>query len=226
MSPAICAASLVAWRCAASYQAGIVITARVTGSPKKRSAVRRSSRRISAADLLGRDRAAGGELDPGVAVRRLGQLVRQHAREPADLGVIEAAAEQALGAEDREVGAVIEPVARAPRRRPGPSGENHTSDGSVVEPSSVVRMRGAPSRSITATTEFVVPRSMPTARRRVTHLNSLCSCVERRPAVLLACARASAAASMHCSWCASAVSSCDVASMSSPFCSAASAVAT
>ena len=63
-------------------------------------------------DFLGRDRAAGGELDPGVAVGRLGQLVRQDARELADVGVIEAAAEQALGAEDREVGAVVEPVAR------------------------------------------------------------------------------------------------------------------
>ena len=48
MSPAICAASFVAWRCAASYHAGIVITARVTGSPKCASAIRRSSRRISA----------------------------------------------------------------------------------------------------------------------------------------------------------------------------------
>ena len=63
-------------------------------------------------DFLGRDRAAGGELDPRVAVRRLGQLVRQHARELADLGMIEAAAEQALGAEDREVGAVVEALAR------------------------------------------------------------------------------------------------------------------
>ena len=199
-----------------------MITARVTGSLKNRSAVRRSSRRISAETSSGeiaRPAASWIHVSPfGASV----ELVRQHAREPADLGMIEAAAEQALGAEDRQVGAVVEALAcRLADDRA--LGENHTSDGSVVEPSSVVRMRGAPSRSITATTEFVVPRSMPTARPpSLKHPLQLLGVAR---AVTLTCS-SSLLASAHWSWCASAVSSWLVASMTSPSCSAATAVAT
>jgi hypothetical protein len=72
------------------------------------------------AHLLRRDQATARQRDPGVAVRRLGELVRQHAREPPDLGVIVAAAEQPLRAEDRGFRTAVEALARAlAHDRPG-----------------------------------------------------------------------------------------------------------
>ena len=100
------------------------------------------------------------DLDPGVAVVVLDDLVRQHLDRLLHFGVVEPAADQTLDREDRVVGLVIAwRWAICPTSR-SPASVNATTDGVVRLPSELAITTGSPP-SMIATQELVVPRSIP-----------------------------------------------------------------
>ena len=159
-SPAILPASFVAWRWVSLKYAGTVMTACVTVSPRYASASCFIFCRIMA-------EISGGlySLPPidhaAVAVRRFDDFVGQTLERALHFGVVELAPHQPLDREDRvlRIGDGLAPrhLAHHPLVRLGLIA---TTDGNRREPSDVGMTTGSPP-SITATTELVVPRSIP-----------------------------------------------------------------
>src|SRR5918998_114699 len=138
LSPAISPASLVAWRWASEKYAGTVITASVTGSPRYASASRLS---------LPRTRA-----EISCAVYFLSSIA-----------VLQSVPMWRLTEEMvRSTLVTAWRLATSPTST-SPVLENATTEGVVRDPSALAITVGSPP-SRTATTELVVPRSMPTAR--------------------------------------------------------------
>ena len=137
-SPAICPASLVAVRCASSKYAGTVITAWVTVSPRYASASRFNFMRVRALISCG--------------VYFLPSTSSDFQFSPMCLLML------------RKVrsGLVMAWRFATSPTNTSPAFENATTDGVVREPSELGITTGSPA-SKTATTEFVVPRSIPTA---------------------------------------------------------------
>src|ERR671918_2285228 len=136
--PAICPASLVAWRWASSKYAGTVITAWVTVSPRYASASRFSLVRIWA------EISCGVQFLPSISWVHDVPISRLIDR------MVRSGLEMAWR------------LASSPTRI-SPVFEKPTTDGVVRDPSALGITCGSPASS-TATTEFVVPRSIPTGR--------------------------------------------------------------
>src|SRR5919107_3869544 len=138
LRPATWPASLVAWRCASEKYAGVVITASVTGSPRYASASRLSFCSTNALICW--------------AVKVLSSIL-----------TVQSVPMWRLT--DRMVRSTLVTawrLATSPTRTSPPLAKA-TTDGVVREPSALGLTVGSPPSS-TATTELVVPRSMPTAR--------------------------------------------------------------
>src|SRR4051795_1622276 len=143
-SPAISPASLVAWRWASEKYAGTVITASVTVSPRYASASRLSFWRTNALICCGVKSLSSIFWCQSVPMWRFTErMVRSTLVTACRL-------------------------ATSPTRT-SPDLANATTDGVVRAPSALGMTVGSPPSS-TATTLFVVPRSMPTARAMLGYL--------------------------------------------------------
>ncbi|CPU65266.1 Uncharacterised protein [Mycobacteroides abscessus] len=138
LRPAICPASLVAWRSASLKYAGTVTTASVTGSPRYSSASRLSLPRMRAEISCAVYFLSSISTDQSVPMWRFTELMV------------------------RSTFVTAWRLATSPTRT-SPVLEKATTDGVVRDPSAFAMTVGSPP-SRTATTELVVPRSIPTAR--------------------------------------------------------------
>ena len=142
--PAISPASLVAWRWASEKYAGTVITASVTVSPRYASASRLSFWSTNALICWAVNALSSIFTDQSVPMCRLTERIV------------------------RSTLVTAWRLATSPTST-SPDLEKATTDGVVRAPSAFAMTVGSPP-SRTATTEFVVPRSMPTARAMVVYL--------------------------------------------------------
>ena len=138
LRPAISPASLVAWRWWSLKYAGTVMTASVTGSPRYASASRLSFWRMNALICCGVKSLPSTDCVQSVPMWRLTERIVRSTLVTAWF------------------------FATLPVRT-SPSLAKATTDGVVRAPSAFAMTVGSPP-SRTATTELVVPRSMPTAR--------------------------------------------------------------
>jgi hypothetical protein len=138
LRPAMVPASLVAWRWASLKYAGTVMTASVTGSPRYASASRFSLPSTRALISCGVYFLSSIATLQSVPMWRLTEVMVRSTLVTAWR-------------------LAISPTSTSPVL------ENATTDGVVRDPSALAMTVGSPPSSV-ATTELVVPRSMPTAR--------------------------------------------------------------